>query len=64
MQSPAADRGSATVTVVAGAAVVILLLAALIGGIAGVSGQQASACTAQPAASGVSTPKKPTAMLV
>ena len=31
---------------------VILLLAALIGGIAGVSGQQAAACTAQPAASG------------
>jgi peptidoglycan DL-endopeptidase CwlO len=52
MQSPAADRGSATITVVAGAAVVILLLAALIGGIAGVAGQQASACTAQPAASG------------
>ena len=48
---PAADRGSATVTLAAGAAVLILLAAALIGGIAGVPGQQASACQAPPAAS-------------
>jgi cell wall-associated NlpC family hydrolase len=47
---PAADRGSATITLTVAAAVVILL-AALIGGAAGVSSQQASACTAQPAAS-------------
>src|SRR6266498_2957460 len=46
---PAADRGSATVALAAGAAVLILLAAALIGGVAGVSGQQAS-CQAQPAA--------------
>jgi peptidoglycan DL-endopeptidase CwlO len=50
MPHPAADRGSATISIAIGAAVMILLLAALIGGIAGVSGQQASACTAQPAA--------------
>ena len=49
MQYPAADRGSATISIAAGA-VVILLLAALTGAIAGVSRQQASACTAQPAA--------------
>ena len=49
-QCPAADRGSATITVAAAAAVVILLAAALIGGVAGVSSQEASACTAQPAA--------------
>lgn len=52
MPHPAGDRGSATISIAAGAAVVILLLAALIGGIAGVTGQQAAACTAQPAASG------------
>jgi len=52
MPHPDADRGSATISITVGAAVVILLLAALIGGIAGTSGQQASACTAQPAASG------------
>jgi peptidoglycan DL-endopeptidase CwlO len=55
MPQPAADRGSATISVAAGAAVVILLLAALIGGVAGVSGQQAAACTTQPAASGTAT---------
>src|SRR6266516_2226432 len=49
---PAADRGSATVALAAGAAVLILLAAALIGGVAGVSGQQAS-CQAQPAASSI-----------
>jgi peptidoglycan DL-endopeptidase CwlO len=51
MPHPAADRGSATISITIGAAVVILL-AMLIGGIAGVTGQQASACTAQPTASG------------
>src|SRR5438876_904471 len=50
MRHPAGDRGSATISITAGAAVVILLLAALISGIAGTSGQQAAACTAQPAA--------------
>src|SRR6266568_4914585 len=50
MRHPAGDRGSATIIIAVGAAVVILLLAALIVGIAGVSGQQAAACTAQPAA--------------
>jgi cell wall-associated NlpC family hydrolase len=52
MPHPDADRGSATISIAVGAAVVILLLAALIGGIAGTFGQQASACTAQPGASG------------
>jgi cell wall-associated NlpC family hydrolase len=50
MRHPAGDRGSATISITAGAAVVILLLAALVGGIAGTSGQQAAACTAQPTA--------------
>jgi cell wall-associated NlpC family hydrolase len=49
MPHPAGDRGSATISITVGAAMVILLVAALIGGIAGVSGQQA-ACTAQPRA--------------
>jgi cell wall-associated NlpC family hydrolase len=52
MQSRAPDRGSATISIAAGAAVVLVLLAALTGAIAGVTGQQASACTAQPAPSG------------
>jgi len=50
MRHPAGDRGSATITITVVAAVVILLLAALIGGITGVTGEQAAACTAQPAA--------------
>jgi len=50
MRHPAGDRGSATISIATSAAVVILLLAALIGGIAGTSGQQAAACTAQPRA--------------
>ena len=50
MRHPAGDRGSATVSTAAGTAVVILLVAALIGGIADVSRQQAAACTAQPRA--------------
>src|SRR5947207_1562174 len=51
MPDPAADRGSATIGIAAGAAMV-MLLAVLVGGIAGLSGQQAAACTSQPAASG------------
>jgi peptidoglycan DL-endopeptidase CwlO len=47
---PPADSGSATITVLIGAAVTLLVLAAVIGGIAGVQGQQA-ACGAQPAPS-------------
>ena len=43
MPHPAADRGSATISIAAGAAAVIALLAAIIGGIAGVTGQQAAA---------------------
>ena len=51
MPHPAADRGSATVTVAAVAALLLLLLAAVAGAVAGITGQEASACTAQPAAS-------------
>jgi peptidoglycan DL-endopeptidase CwlO len=47
---PAPDRGSATVTATAAAAL-LLLLAAIAGAVAGITGQQASACTTQPAAS-------------
>jgi len=48
---PAGDRGSAAAALAICAAVVILLAAALIGGIAGVTSQQATACqaAAQPA---------------
>ncbi len=51
MPHPAADRGSATVTVATVAALLLLLLAAVAGAVAGITGQEASACTAQPAAS-------------
>ena len=51
MPHPAADRGSATITVATVAALVLLLLAVIAGAIAGITGQQAAACTAQPAAS-------------
>ncbi len=51
MPHPAADRGSATVTVATVAALLLLLLAAVAGAVAGIAGQEASACTAQPAAS-------------
>jgi cell wall-associated NlpC family hydrolase len=47
---PAAERGSATVTVSA-AALLLLLVAVIAGAVGGVTGQEASACTAQPAAS-------------
>jgi cell wall-associated NlpC family hydrolase len=51
MPHPAADRGSATVTVATAAALLLLLLAAIAGAVAGITGQQVSACTTQPAAS-------------
>ena len=51
MPDPATDRGPATITLIAAAALLILLTAALTGAVAGISGQEASACTAQPAAS-------------
>ena len=51
MPHPAAERGSATVTVAAVAALLLLLIVVIAGAIGGVTGQEASACTAQPAAS-------------
>ena len=51
MPPPADERGSATVTVALAAALLLLLLAAIAGAVAGITGQEASACTAQPAAS-------------
>src|SRR5579859_3421855 len=48
---PAAERGSATVTVATAAALLLLLLAVIAGGVGGITGQEAAACTAQPAAS-------------
>ena len=51
MPPPAAERGSATVTLAAAAAVLLLLLAVIAGAVGGITGQEASACTAQPAAS-------------
>jgi cell wall-associated NlpC family hydrolase len=51
MPDPAADRGSATITLATAAALALLLLAVVTGAVAGITGQEASACTAQPAAS-------------
>ena len=51
MPHPAADRGSATITLATAAALLLLLLATITGAVAGITGQQAAACTAQPAAS-------------
>jgi peptidoglycan DL-endopeptidase CwlO len=48
---PAADRGSAAIALAVSAAVVMLLAIAVIGAVAGISAQEASACAAQPAAS-------------
>jgi peptidoglycan DL-endopeptidase CwlO len=48
MTHPGADRGSASITLAAGAAV-LLLIVILIGAAAGITGQQAAACQAQPA---------------
>ena len=55
MPHPAADRGSATVAVATAAALLLLILAAAVGAVAGITGQEAAACTAQPAASGAAT---------
>ena len=51
MPHPAAERGSATVTLATAAALLLLLLAVIAGAVGGITGQEASACTAQPAAS-------------
>jgi cell wall-associated NlpC family hydrolase len=51
MPHPAAERGSATITVATAATVLLLLLAVIAGAAGGITGQEASACTAQPAAS-------------
>ena len=51
MPHPAAQRGSATVTVSAAAALLLLLVAVIAGAVGGITGQEASACTSQPAAS-------------
>jgi cell wall-associated NlpC family hydrolase len=51
MPDPAAERGSAAITLATIAALALLLLAVLAGAVAGITGQEASACTAQPAAS-------------
>jgi cell wall-associated NlpC family hydrolase len=51
MRHPAAERGSATVTLATVAAVLLLLLAVIAGAVGGITGQEASACTSQPAAS-------------
>ena len=50
MTHPGADRGSAAITLAAGAAV-LLLIVLLIGAVAGVTGQQTAACQAPAAAS-------------
>jgi cell wall-associated NlpC family hydrolase len=51
MPDPAADRGSATLALAVVAALALLLLAVIAGAVGGITGQEASACTAQPAAS-------------
>jgi cell wall-associated NlpC family hydrolase len=51
MPTPAAERGSATVTLATIAAVLLLLLAVIAGAVGGITGQEAAACTVQPAAS-------------
>jgi len=48
---PTAERGSATVILAAVAAVLLLLIAVIAGTASGVTGEEAAACTAQPAAS-------------
>ena len=46
MTPPAAERGSATITVSAAAALLLLLIAVIAGAVGGITGQEASACTA------------------
>jgi cell wall-associated NlpC family hydrolase len=51
MPSPAAERGSATITLATVAALLLLIVAVIAGAAGGITGQEAAACTAQPAAS-------------
>jgi peptidoglycan DL-endopeptidase CwlO len=51
MTPPAAERGSASVTLATAAAVLLLLIAVVAGAAGGITGQEAPACTAQPAPS-------------
>jgi peptidoglycan DL-endopeptidase CwlO len=51
MPHPAADRGSTAITLATAAAMLLLLLAVIAGAVGAITGQQAAACTAQPAAS-------------
>jgi cell wall-associated NlpC family hydrolase len=51
MPPPAAERGSATITLATAAALLLLLLAVIAGAAGGITGQEAAACTSQPAAS-------------
>jgi cell wall-associated NlpC family hydrolase len=62
MAHPAAERGSATIALSAAAAL-LLLVAVLIGAVAGVTGQQASACSAQPAPAAQATAAIPASYL-
>jgi cell wall-associated NlpC family hydrolase len=52
---PAAERGSATITLATITALLLLIVAVIAGAIGGITGQQASACTTQPAASSTAT---------
>ncbi len=51
MPSPAAERGSATITLATVAAVLLLIVAVIAGALGGITDQEAAACTAQPSAS-------------
>jgi cell wall-associated NlpC family hydrolase len=51
MPHPAAERGSATIIAAVAAALLLLLVAVIAGAAGGITGQEAAACTAQPAAS-------------
>jgi cell wall-associated NlpC family hydrolase len=62
MAHPAAERGSATVALTAAAAL-LLLITVLIGAVAGVTSQQASACSAQPAPAAGATAAIPASYL-
>jgi NlpC/P60 family/Transglycosylase SLT domain len=50
MLDPGAGRGSAAITLSTVSSLLLMLLAAVAGAVAGITGQEASACTAQPAA--------------
>ena len=62
MAHPAAERGSATVALTAAAAL-LLLITVLIGAVAGVTSQQSSACSAQPAPAAGATAAIPASYL-